>query len=79
MIKLLLHLPDNKLFVIPNGVKEELLVRKNRFKEENWIVFLGKMNYAPNVDAVIYFANEIFPLVIKDRDDVKFIIDWFCG
>lgn len=64
----------NKLTVIPNGVKEELLIRENKFKEENWIVFLGKMNYAPNVDAVIYFANEIFPLVIKDRDDVKFII-----
>jgi len=68
------EVPDNRLIVISNGVKDDLLVRKNRFKEENWIVFLGKMNYAPNVDAVIYFANEIFPLIIEDRDDVKFII-----
>jgi len=66
--------PGNKLILIPNGVKEELLFRENRFKEENWVVFLGKMNYAPNVDAVIYFANEIFSLVIKYRNDVKFII-----
>jgi sugar transferase (PEP-CTERM/EpsH1 system associated) len=64
---------DN-LIIIPNGVKEELLTRKNNFKEEKWIVFLGKMNYSPNVDAVIYFANEIFPLIIKNRNDVRFII-----
>ena len=64
---------DN-LIIIPNGVKEELLTRKNNFKEEKWIVFLGKMNYSPNVDAVIYFANKIFPLIIKIEDDLKFII-----
>jgi sugar transferase (PEP-CTERM/EpsH1 system associated) len=64
---------DN-LIIIPNGIKEELLTRKNNFKEENWIVFLGKMNYSPNVDAVIYFANKIFPLIIKIEDDLKFII-----
>ena len=64
---------DN-LIIIPNGVKEELLTRKNNFKEEKWIVFLGKMNYSPNVDAVIYFANKIFLLIIKIEDDLKFII-----
>jgi len=64
---------DN-LIIIPNGVKEELLTRKNNFKEEKWIVFLGKMNYSPNVDAVIYFAKRIFPLIIKIEDDLKFII-----
>ena len=65
---------DNKLIVIPNGVKEELLSRKNKFKEENWIVFLGKMDYMPNIDAVTYFANEIFPLIIKNQHNLKFII-----
>jgi len=68
------EVPNNKLIVIPNGVKEELLFRENRFKEENWIVFLGKMNTAPNIDAVIYFANKIFPLIIENRNDIKFII-----
>ena len=68
------EVPDSKLVLIPNGAREELLFRENKFKEENWIVFLGKMNYSPNVDAVIYFANEIFPLIIKNRNDVRFII-----
>jgi len=41
--------PNQNLVVIPNGVKEELFKKINRFggKEENWLVFLEKMNYAP--------------------------------
>jgi len=65
---------NNNIVVIPNGVKEELLKRKNKFTEENWIVFLGKMNTAPNIDAVIYFTNKIFPLIIKNKSDIRFII-----
>jgi sugar transferase (PEP-CTERM/EpsH1 system associated) len=66
---------NDNLVVIPNGVKEELFTRNNRFEreEENWLVFLGKVNYAPNVDAVIYFAKEIFPLV-REKVDIKFLI-----
>jgi len=65
--------PNQNLIVLPNGVKEELFARKFEGKEENWLVFLGKMNYAPNVDAVVYFARKIFPLV-KRKADVKFLI-----
>jgi sugar transferase (PEP-CTERM/EpsH1 system associated) len=66
---------NDTLVVIPNAVKEELLTRINNFegREEDWLVFLGKMNYAPNVDAVTYFAKDIFPLVRKEAD-VKFFI-----
>ena len=64
---------NQNLIVLPNGVKEELFARKFEGKEENWLVFLGKMNYAPNVDAVVYFARKIFPLV-KRKADVKFLI-----
>lgn len=65
--------PNQKLVVIPNGVKEELFTRRFKGKEEDWLVFLGKMDYAPNVDAVTYFAKEIFPLV-REKADVKFVI-----
>jgi sugar transferase (PEP-CTERM/EpsH1 system associated) len=66
---------NQNLVVLPMGVKDELFSRVNKFqgKEEDWIVFLGKMNYAPNVDAVIYFAREVFPLV-KREANVKFFI-----
>ena len=65
--------PNQHLVVIPNGVKEELFNRKFEGQEEDWLVFLGKMNYAPNVDAVTYFAKEVFPLV-REEANVKFFI-----
>ena len=64
----------NNLIVIPNGVREDLLLRPLVEEEEDWIVFLGKMNYAPNVDAVVYFANEVFPLVRARLPEAKFVI-----
>lgn len=67
---------NQNLVVLPMGVKDELFSRVNEFqsKEEDWIVFLGKMNYAPNVDAVIYFAREVFPWVKRDANTKFFIV-----
>ena len=64
---------DN-LIAIPNGVREDLLSRPPVEDEEDWIVFLGKMNYAPNVDAVVYFANEVFPYIRARLPEAKFVI-----
>jgi len=63
----------DQLIVIPNCVSKDLFVRPPADKEQDWIVFLGRMGYAPNVDAVSYFAREVFPL-IREKEDVKFLI-----
>jgi len=38
------------------------------------IVFVGMMNYFPNVDAVTHFAIDIFPLVQKSVPDARFTV-----
>ena len=38
------------------------------------IVFTGAMDYWPNVDAVQWFADEIFPSVVKLQPDAQFYI-----
>jgi sugar transferase (PEP-CTERM/EpsH1 system associated) len=38
------------------------------------LVFTGKMDYRPNVDAVTWFANDILPLVQSEKPDVQFLI-----
>jgi len=63
-----------KMVVLPNGVKEELLKRKFVGKEENWLTFFGKMDYQPNEDACIFFAQEVFPKIKKIVPDIKFYI-----
>ncbi len=38
------------------------------------IVFTGRMDYWPNVDAAVWFANEIFPLVKRTFETAQFTI-----
>lgn len=40
----------------------------------NCIIFVGKMSYDPNIVAVKYFAESIFPLLRKDFPSLEFII-----
>jgi sugar transferase (PEP-CTERM/EpsH1 system associated) len=58
--------------VIPNGVDTEY------FKGTPWlrrnarvIAFVGRMDYFPNVDGILYFAKEIFPLVREKVPDAE--------
>jgi|GEM_PF-1130961 len=45
-------------------------------KKENYLLFVGKMDYAPNPDAVDYFINEIFPLIREKYPEIEF---WIVG
>ncbi|MDY4044350.1 MAG: glycosyltransferase [Marinifilaceae bacterium] len=38
------------------------------------VVFVGKMNYEPNITAVKYFACDVFPLIREKVKQVKFFI-----
>ena len=38
------------------------------------LFFIGSFNHPPNVDAVMYFAREIFPLILRQMPDVRFHI-----
>jgi len=44
------------------------------FSERRDLCFLGGYRHAPNVDAVVYFVNEIFPLIKAQEPDIRFII-----
>jgi glycosyltransferase involved in cell wall biosynthesis len=52
-------------FHIPNGVNEKLLSALNS-KKNNTIIFFGKMNYQPNIDAVLWYVNNVHHLVNKN-------------
>lgn len=53
-----------KTYHIPNGVNESLLTYSNS-ENNNTIVFFGKMNYQPNIDAVLWYVNNVHHLVNK--------------
>lgn len=38
------------------------------------LAFIGKMDYQPNVEAVLFFASQVMPLVAREVPDVRFRI-----
>src|SRR5437762_1011416 len=57
-------LPDSVIAVVPNGVDTEAFQRVSQEQQfSDRIVFTGSMDYYPNVDAVLYFARECWPLI----------------
>jgi len=44
------------------------------YSERRDILFVGGFDHLPNVDAVLYFVNEILPLIKKELPDIHFCV-----
>jgi sugar transferase (PEP-CTERM/EpsH1 system associated) len=60
--------------VIPNGVDLDFFRNDQSDYDPNSLVFLGRMDYYPNIDGVRYFCHEILPLIQKEVPEVSFTI-----
>lgn len=65
---------EKKIEVITNGANEELFLKDAPLEENKEVVFFGRLAAFQNEDAVSYFAKEIWPLIRKERKDLKFVI-----
>lgn len=68
-------LPRNVIEVVPNGVDIETF-RENCSGQEvaGRIIFTGAMDYYPNVDAVLFFAQKSWPLIQAQVPDASWQI-----
>jgi polysaccharide biosynthesis protein PslH len=57
-----------------NGVDIESFEYVQTEPDPNRIIFVGNMEYFPNVDAVLYFSKEILPIILSKNPLVKFYI-----
>lgn len=65
----------NNVDLLSNGVNlDTFSPSKDQNFVRNRILFTGNMDYAPNVDAVYYFVNDILPLIEAEIPAVEFII-----
>lgn len=62
--------------LLPNGVDLAAfdLLSPHDYSRDNVLLFTGNMDYAPNVDAVVWFAKEILPLIRQKHSGVRFLI-----
>jgi len=68
--------PSSRTMTITNGVDTEYFAPAGQGVDRPTIVFTGVMDYGPNEDAVVYFCEDIFPLVRRVLPDVEF---WAVG
>ena len=68
--------PGLEVHVIPNGVDLAYyaLGTVDGFLPPNSLVFTGTMDFRPNVDAVLWFADRVLPLIRQCLPDVQFYI-----
>jgi sugar transferase (PEP-CTERM/EpsH1 system associated) len=69
-----------RTLLLPNGVDTEYWSLSADYPKGNVslaecsLVFDGTMDFRPNVDAAVWFAEEIWPLVYKEQPDARFYI-----
>jgi glycosyltransferase involved in cell wall biosynthesis len=60
--------------VIPNGVDTQYYCPSHLERDAASVLFIGKMDYRPNVDAAEWLASEIWPMVRAAVPDAKLSI-----
>jgi len=67
---------DGKIGVISNGIfTDEYAMERQRLDlGEDVIVFTGKMDYRPNVDAMLWFTSDVLPLVHKTTPNARLYV-----
>lgn len=63
-----------RISVVPTGVDTELFCPDPSAQEKPLVVFVGAMDWEPNVDAVTYFSSEIWPSVLAEVPQGRFRI-----
>lgn len=68
--------PARQPIAIGNGIDTQYFVPADRPTANRQPVFLftGVMDYKPNVDAVVWFATEVWPTIRARYDDARFIV-----
>jgi polysaccharide biosynthesis protein PslH len=68
--------PDKSIPVVPNGIFVERYEQPTEQLDlgENALIFTGTMDYRPNVDAMLWFADHVLPLVRENVPDAQLYI-----
>jgi len=63
-----------KVITAANGVDLERFPFGPRSKSGKNILFLGGMDYTPNLDAATYFLREVFPLIRREEPEARVLL-----
>jgi sugar transferase (PEP-CTERM/EpsH1 system associated) len=69
-----LQAPDAELRIVRNGVDVEFFAPRPTPARSNSVVFTGSMDYPPNIDAAVWFADQIFPGLRERLPQLRFVV-----
>lgn len=74
--RLAIDAPTANTVVIPNAADVEYLRPRDTdpAPDGSTVLFFGLLATVPNVDAVVYFLREIWPLIVAARSDARFVV-----
>ena len=67
------HNENFKIKIISNGIDTEIF-KSYKLKKKYDLVFIGNLNYAPNIDVAVYISNKIIPELTKTYPELKVLI-----
>lgn len=63
--------PQTEIHMVPNGVDVQRFAPRGISRDDNTLLFFGTLSYGPNVDALVWFCEEIWPAVREQRPRVR--------
>jgi sugar transferase (PEP-CTERM/EpsH1 system associated) len=66
--------PRAAIRVVPNGVDLAGLRPSSVARETPDVIFCGVMNYGPNVEGVLWFAREVWPIIRARTPEARFYV-----
>lgn len=73
--KIKTYYPNINAKAVPAYIFENKEFRKTiPYEKRKDLLFVGGFAHNPNVDAILWFATEVFPIVLKEIPDIRFYI-----
>jgi glycosyltransferase involved in cell wall biosynthesis len=72
--RLIYHPNAGSIRVIPNGIDSSYFIPNIPSEKQYDLLFTGNMSYPPNVEGACRLVNEVLPLVIRKRPEVRVLI-----
>jgi sugar transferase (PEP-CTERM/EpsH1 system associated) len=66
--------PGLGVIVVPNGIDTQSYTPAPSHQYTPTLIFTGTMDFRPNVDAVLWFAREVLPLVRAEVPEARFVV-----
>lgn len=71
--QLIPHPQKDEIYILPNGIDADFFEPQPQAKNID-LLFVGNMDYSPNVNCVLYVAKQVLPLLLPRFPKLKFYI-----